>query len=208
MKKNKPNKRIKAVLFDMGKVILDFNFKPAFRRVARSAPLDAAAVEDYFCRSGLEALYDGGKISSFTFYKEVKRVLEHTMSYAQFKSAWNNVFTENKQIARLIRRLSRDTRLVLISNTNAMHYEYVRKKYPVLGYFDAHVLSFKEKIRKPDERIYQTAAKACHAKPEEIFYIDDREDLTDAAKELGFHTFMFKHNPRDLIKKMKGLKIL
>ena len=208
MKKIKPHKKIKAVLFDMGKVILDFDFKPAFHRLARSTPLGAQAVEDYFWRSGLEVLYDGGQISSFEFYKEVKRVLKHTLSYGQFKSIWNNVFTQNKEVVLLIRRLSRDTRLVLISNTNAMHYEYVRKKYPVLDHFDSAVLSFKEKTRKPDERIYRTAAKACRAKTREIFYIDDRKDLTEAANALGFRTFTFKNNPKDLIKKMKALKIL
>ena len=208
MKKIKPGKKIKAVLFDLGKVILDFNFKPAFLRLAKSTPLGVAEIEDYFWRSGLEVLYDGGKISSFEFYQEVKRVLKHTLSYRQFQNVWNNVFTQKKEMVRLVRRLSRTMRLVLISNTNAMHYEYVRKKYPVLDHFDKHILSFKERVRKPDERIYRTAAKACRAKPEEIFYIDDREDLTDAAKELGFNTFTFKNNPKDLVKKMKVLKIL
>ena len=208
MKKNESNKKIKAVLFDLGKVILDFNFKPAFRRLSRSAPLSAQAIEAYFWRSGLEVLYDGGRISSFKFYKEVKRVLRHTLSYGQFKKIWNEVFIPKKDTFALIRRLSPHTRLALISNTNAMHYEYIRKKYPILNHFDRLILSFKEKTRKPDEAIYKTAAKACRAKPQEIFYIDDRKDLTEAAKELGFHTFTYKNNPKELIKQMKGLDIL
>ena len=208
MKKMKSNQKTKAVLFDLGKVILDFNFKPAFRRLARFTPFRPDAIENYFWRSGLEVLYDGGKISSFEFHKEVKRVLNHTLSFGQFKRVWNNVFTQKKEIASLIRRLSRTMRLVLISNTNAMHYEYVRKKYPVLDHFDCCILSFKEKMRKPDKKIYQAAMRACRAKPHEIFYIDDREDLTNAAKALGFNTFTFKNNPKDLIKEMKGLDIL
>jgi len=208
MKKIKSAKKTKAVLFDLGKVILDFNFKPAFRRLARHTPLSVEAIEDYFWRSGLEVLYDGGKISSFEFYKEAKKTLKHTLSFGKFKNIWNDIFTQKKEIASLIRRLSRDTRLVLISNTNAMHYEYIRKRYRVLDHFDRSVLSFKEKTRKPDERIYQIAAKACRAKPYEIFYIDDRKDLTDAAKALGFNTFTYKNNPKYLIKKMKGLGIL
>ena len=208
MKKIKPDKKIKAILFDLGKVILDFNFEPAFHRLARFTPLGVDAIEDYFWRSGLEVLYDGGKISSLEFYKAVKKVLMHTLSYKQFRNIWNDIFTQKKETISIIKRLSRHYRLVPISNTNAMHYEYARKKYPVLGHFDRCILSFKEKMRKPEKKIYQTAAKACKAKPHEIFYIDDREDLTQAAKELGFKTLTFKNNPKDLIKEMKGLDIL
>jgi putative hydrolase of the HAD superfamily len=200
--------KIKAILFDLGKVVLDFNFEPAFHRLARFTPLDVASIKGYFDRSGLEVLYDGGKISSFEFHKEVKKVLKHTLTYGQFKSIWNNIFTLKKETASLIRRLGPDYRLVLISNTNQMHYEYVRKKFSVLNHFDHCILSFKERIRKPDKKIYQTAAKACRAKAHEIFYIDDREDLTDAAKALGFHTFTFRNNPKELIRQMKGLNII
>ena len=208
MKKIKSGIKIKAILFDLGKVILDFNFEPAFHRLAKSTPLSVKEIEAYFWRSGLEVLYDGGKISSVQFHKEVKRVLRHTLSYAQFKKVWNEIFTPKKETIALIRRLKPHYRLVLISNTNAMHFEYVRKKYPVFRDFDRLILSFKEERRKPDEQIYRTAAKACQAKPSEIFYIDDREDLTDAAKELGFNTFTFKNNPKELLQKMRSLKIL
>ena len=208
MKKIKSEKKIKAILFDLGKVILDFNFEPAFHRLARSTPLSAGEIEEYFWSSGLEVLYDGGKISSLEFYKEVKRVLRHRLSYERFKRVWNEIFTPRKEIVSLIRRLGTRYRLVLISNTNAMHYAYIRKKYSILNRFDRSVLSFKEKTRKPDERIYKTAAKACQARPEEIFYIDDREDLTQPAKALGFHVFTYKNNPAQLTREMKALNIL
>lgn len=208
MKKIKTQKKIKAILFDLGKVILDFNFEPAFHRLARFTPLSVADIEAYFWRSGLEVLYDGGKISSVEFYKEVKSVLKHTLSFKEFKNIWNDIFTQKKDTILLIKRLSPHYRLVLISNTNEMHYEHVRKRYPIFNHFDKCILSFKEKRRKPDARIYQTAVRACKARPHEILYIDDREDLTQAAKELGFHIFTFRNNTKDLIKKMKGLKIL
>ena len=208
MKKIKSEKKIKAILFDLGKVVLDFNFEPAFHRLARFTPLSAGEIEEYFWRSGLEVLYDGGKISSLEFYKEVKRVLRHRLSYERFKRIWNEIFTPKKEIVSLIRRLGSRYRLVLISNTNAMHYAYIRKKYPILNRFDRSILSFKEKTRKPDERIYKAAAKACQAKPDEIFYIDDRDDLTQPAKALGFHVFTYKNNPAQLTREMRALNIL
>ena len=208
MSKKVRKKKIKAVLFDLGKVILDFDFTPAFRRLSSASPFSPKDIENYFLRSGLEVLYDGGKISSVEFYRQVKNELRHGLSYTEFKKAWNRVFTPNPGILRLIRKLKPHYRLVLISNTNAMHYEYIRSKYRVLSHFDRNILSFKEKVRKPDPRIYRKAIKACQAKAWEIFYIDDRRDLTEAAAAMGFHTFTYKNNDKNLIKKMKALRIL
>ena len=208
MPKIKSSPKIKAVLFDLGKVILDFDFTPAFRRLARVTAFTPAEIDAYFRRSGLEVLYDGGKISSLAFYREIKKALRHPLTYAEFKKLWNEIFTPKAKVIRLIRRLKPRYRLVLISNTNAMHFDHIRSRYPVLGLFDAWVLSYRENTRKPDPRIYRTAIRACKACAGEIFYIDDREDLTVAAAGLGLRTFTFKNDPDALIREMTRLGIL
>jgi len=189
-------------------VIADFNFKPAFARLAKKSPYSAKQIESYFWNSGLEPLYDGGKMTSFEFYRHVKTELQHGLSYGRFKALWNDIFTPKRPVIRLLGQLSKDYRLVLISNTNAMHYDYLREAYSVLSLFDQHILSFKEKIRKPDVRIYRRAIRACRAKPQQIFYIDDRKDQTSAAQSIGIEAFTFKNNPSALIRRMKSLKIL
>jgi len=207
--KSKPLGGVKAVLFDLGKVILNFNFEPAFQRLALDTALAPQDIENYFMQSGLEVLYDGGKISSFAFHRRVKKALKHSLNFQQFKKIWNEIFTPNHAILRLIRHLKKSGyRLVLISNTNPMHFEYIRKKYPILMKFDRLIVSYKEKIRKPDERIYQKAIRACQAQPAEIFYIDDRSDLTEAASAIGLNVFTFKNNPKQLIRSMKEANIL
>ena len=204
MSKSGSSKKIKAILFDLGKVILHFNFDPAFKRLSKASGLSTREIEDYFVSSGLEVLYDGGKISSKQFYDEIKKALGHKLTFSQFKAVWNEIFTPKKEIIGLIDILSKKYRLVLISNTNQMHFEYIQKKYAVLDQFDRLILSYKEKRRKPDEKIYQKAASACRVKPGEIYYIDDRRDLTEAAKELGFHVFTYQNNFKELIADMRA----
>ncbi len=195
LKNNKSSVKIKAVLFDLGKVLLSFNFEPAFRRLAKHGAGDPQEVRLFFIRSGLEVLYDGGKISSRDFYTAVKRGLNlKNLSFSQFRLVWNNIFTPITPMVRLVGRLHGKKRLVLISNTNAMHFEHAKDRYAVLRKFDDHVLSYKAKVRKPDPRIYRLASKACRASPREIFYIDDRKDLTQAARELGFHVHTYKND--------------
>ena len=209
MSKAPTSRKIKAILFDLGKVIVHFNFDPAFLRLSKNSGLSTKEIEDYFVSSGLEVLYDGGKISSRRFYGEVKKALGLKLSYARFRKIWNEIFTPKKEMVDLIAKLSKNHRLVLISNTNAMHFNYILKKYPVIQKFDRLILSYKEKTRKPDERIYRKAAQACRAKPEEIYYIDDRRDLTGAAEELGFNIFTYQDNFKELTKDMqqKGIRI-
>lgn len=206
--KRKTGKKIKAVLFDLGKVILHFDFTPAFKRLSAASSKTPQEIDAYFRESGLEVLYDGGKISSKEFHAKVKQGLGHRLSFTEFKEIWNEIFKPNTRIVSLISKLKSRTRLVLVSNTNAMHFEYIAKRYPVLGHFDKHILSYKEKVRKPDERIYRIAIRACGAKPHEILYIDDRHDLTEAAGDIGLHTFTFKNNADELIQRMKKLEIL
>jgi len=201
------NKPIKAFLFDLGKVILDFDFTPAFKRLSRFAPMTPDEIRGFFTRSGLEVLYDGGKLSSLEFYRKAKKGLGHSLSYSEFKEIWNRIFTPKPEIIGLVKRLSPHYRMVLISNTNSMHYRYIRSKYAVLNHFDQIILSFKERVRKPDTRIYEKAIKACKARPEEIVYIDDREDLTTSARTLGVHIFTYKNNPHELLKQLRSLQI-
>jgi HAD superfamily hydrolase (TIGR01509 family) len=89
-----------------------------------------------------------------------------------------------------------------------MHFAHVKKHYPVLKNFQRHVLSFKEKVRKPDERIYRKALAAARAQAHEVIYIDDREDLTSAAKELGFHVHTFRNDRPKLEKLLKKHGVL
>ena len=200
--------RIKAVLFDLGKVLLYFDFTPAFKKLSKLGAKNPEEISRFFNQSGLEVLYDGGKISSYSFYAQVKRGLDLSVTYTGFKDIWNDIFTPIKPMVKLVGRLHGKKRLVLISNTNAMHFEYALGRYPVLRKFDRHILSFKEKIRKPDAQIYERASKACRARPEEIFYIDDRKDLTETAKELGFHVHTFKKGYASLLKDLKAKGVL
>jgi glucose-1-phosphatase len=207
-KMTKPTK-IKAVLFDLGKVLLHFDFEPAFKTLSRHCDKTPKDIEAYFIQSGLEVLYDGGKVTSKRFYLEVRKALGLRLGYEAFKHAWNHIFTPIMPMWRLVAELrERGYRLVLISNTNQMHFEFAKKRYAVLKRFHRHVLSYKVKMRKPDEHIYRVAMKACRAKAPEILYIDDRADLTGAAEELGFHTFTFKKNHDELVAHMKALGVL
>ena len=200
---------VRAFLFDMGNVLLDFDFEPAFRRLAHSNGTTPRQVRDYFVQSGLEVLFDGGQVTGRAFHRDVCRALDLPLSFGRFEKIWNGIFTPDRRMANLARRLGRRYRMALLSNTNAMHARHVERRYPeILGVFDHRLYSFREKMRKPDARLYRRAARTLKTEPGGIFYIDDRADLTEAAGELGFRTFTYRKNFSALERELKKVGAL
>jgi putative hydrolase of the HAD superfamily len=209
MKRSADARPVRAFLFDMGNVLLDFDFEPAFRTLAKAGGKTPEQVRDYFIQSGLEVLFDGGQITSRRFYSEVCKALDLALSYERFERIWNHIFTPDRRMASLVRKLGKKHRLVLLSNTNAMHARHAERRYKsILGLFDRRLYSFREKRRKPDAGLYRLAVRACKAKAGEVFYIDDRADLTEAAAELGLRTFTYRKNFAELERELVRLGAL
>ncbi len=204
-------KRIKTLWFDLGNVILDFDFTPAYKKLARHTPLDAAAIRKYFqTHPYLEAHLDEGKVNARTLYAQVCRDLRvKGLSFSRFSEMWSDIFSLNKSVAALVRDLRKSGyRLILISNTNRLHYDYIVKRYPVVRHFHHAVLSYRVRTRKPKPEIYRHALRLSGgAKPAEIFYTDDRRDLTDAAgANHGVHAHTFR-SARALVAALKRLGV-
>lgn len=207
MKKNQ-NLQIKTIWFDLGNVILFFDMGVAFRKLLPYTGFSLADIKRYFARhSEIEAEVDCGRIRARDLYRKLKRDLKlRGLSFKRFKDIWNNIFCRNKETIAIIKKLKRNGyRLVLISNTNRLHYDFIKERYRVVDYFDRHILSFRLKVRKPKAEIYLKALLVSRAKPGEIFYTDDRSELIrQAARKHGVHAHIFRSAAglrRELLKK-------
>ena len=87
--------------------------------------------------------------------------------------------------------LKRKYPLILVSNTNEAHAEFIRAKYRIFDYFDHHVLSYRVGSLKPDMKIFEHAILASGCPPETLFFTDDREENVRAAQQLGIHSHRF-----------------
>ncbi len=97
--------------------------------------------------------------------------------------------------------------LFLLSNTNILHFDYLKANYPVLSYFNRLLLSFELGCRKPEADIYQALIQAAGLPPEEILFIDDRLDFVTAAREQGLQAWQFQ-NPDQLRRQLGDLGLL
>jgi putative hydrolase of the HAD superfamily len=127
------------------------------------------------------------------------------MDYAALLPIWNDIFFEtplNKKIQDFLIGVKGKYKLVMISNINETHFEFLKKKMPIFGKFDKLILSYEVGFRKPAVEIYDAALKAAGVKNSSAFYIDDRQDLIEAASGLGIKGITF--NGEEALKKIKS----
>lgn len=193
MQKKSTPSQLKTFWFDLGNVILPFDFTPAFKRLSRHG-VKAERIRLFFKeRPWLEGASDRGEVTAYALYRMLRKHFSfQKLSYREFREVWNDIFKENREVSSLIRELrKRGYRLILVSNTNKLHFDHILKTYPVLRQFHHHVLSYKLKTRKPEKAIYHHALKLSRVKKHQIFYTDDRSDFTGAASGHGVHVHTF-----------------
>ncbi len=193
---------IKVIIFDLGKVIVDFDHFIICRKLAKHCSVTPEEIYDLAFTSKLEAHFDEGKITPKEFFIKTKKHLDLNIAIDTFKKIWNEIFTLNPGIASIIEKLKKHYKLLCLSNTNPWHFEYCMKKFPVLGRFDAFILSYKVGKRKPHTRIFKDAIRKAQALPKECLYIDDIEEYVKKAQELEMHAIHFV-SVKKLIKELK-----
>jgi putative hydrolase of the HAD superfamily len=173
---------IKAFIFDIGNVLLPFDFSVAMRRLREKSGADfpAGAMEP------VNRAYESGEIGRTEFLKRLREALRYTGTEEELVAAWEDIFTENGAMTELVGRLRRRFPLYLLSNTSDLHLDYVRRAFPVFEHFTDGVYSFRVKSMKPERAIYETARRQFGVRPEETMFIDDLAANVATARELGF----------------------
>jgi len=187
-------KKYKAILSDLGNVLVNFDHRIAVRKILSRTAKNEEDIYQLFFDSGLTKLYEEGKIASSDFFHRVKDSLGLDIDSVNFFSIWDDIFFEtplNIKMQDFLRRMKGRYKLAMISNINENHFEFLRKKMPVFGELDKLILSYEIGFRKPALEIYNAALKAVKARPENVFYIDDRADLIKAAARYGISGIAF-----------------
>ena len=183
---------IKAIIFDLGRVIVPFDFIHAYRRAEHLSGIPAAEIRARMAASGLVERLDCGQIAPRDFASALCRQIDLDVSYEDFCAIWNSIFLPETLISEaLLAGLAARYRLVLLSNTNVIHFEAVRRNYPLLRHFHSLVLSYEVGAMKPDPAIYQRAVKEACCAPSECFFTDDIAAYVEAAKGQGIDAVQF-----------------
>jgi glucose-1-phosphatase len=183
---------IKTILFDLGNVIIPFDFKLAYARMASHCDCKPEEVPGRIRATGLVGPFEKGEIGAEPFVRELSAALRLNISYPEFCSWWSSIFlTEPLVSEALLKDLRSRYRLLALSNTNPIHFEMILEAYPLLRHFDDYVLSYQVGAAKPEAKIYREAIVQAQCNPEECFFTDDLAVNIEAAREHGMDAVQF-----------------
>jgi FMN phosphatase YigB (HAD superfamily) len=180
---------MKHVIFDLGNVIAFFDHRRAARQLASLAepPVTEEDVFRAVFGTSLEPDLDCGRMSSRQFIEHLRRTLYLASSDAAIAEAWCDIFHPNDAVIALLPRLKQSpARLVLASNTNELHFEWIARHWSgVLALFDEWVLSYRVGLRKPAPAFFWRCAEAAGAAPCDCVFVDDRSEFVERARAIG-----------------------
>ncbi len=184
--------------FDLGNVLLFFDHHRGCRQLAQvfqrhGADTDAEAVWQALFASGLEQQYEMGRIGTEELYRRLCRQLGAWPPLEQLAQAASDIFEPNGPVITLARQLAaQGLPTGVLSNTNAVHWDWVAKRFPELpAVFRHHVLSFRAGAVKPQEAIFEQAIRTAGVPPERIFFVDDTPANVAAARGLGIDAVLY-----------------
>lgn len=185
---------IKGVYFDFGGVVSDETEKKIVERVSELFDIDINQNKNHLL--DLVSELEKGKINEKEFWKSLKQKTNKKLPHYMFAKLWIRKYFKKVQIhenvLRLIKELKKNEYIVgLLSNNNKPYAKFLKKK----GYykiFNPVVLSCEVGYRKPEREIYEIALQKIELKPQEVVFVDDRQENVDAAKKFGIHAFVFK----------------
>jgi len=189
-------REILVIAFDLANVLVQVDHFIFCRQLAQVAGTTPAAVYEAVFASSLEPGYDTGRMSTEEFFQAVCAQWQVSLSLAQFASWWNSIFAPMPGMEAVVEHLAAAYPLHLLSNTNSLHFQYIRENYPLLAPFRSFVLSYEVGSRKPEAAIYQALIRRAERAPEEILFVDDKPEFVAAAQAQGLQAWQFTDRDR------------
>jgi len=181
--------RRQALVFDLGGVIASHDNALLFRRLAAhcTAPDALARIRGSVADRDLGT----GRIPVREIHHRLSETLGLTVDWPGFIELWCSHLGLDFAMLDYVETLSREQRVLLFSNTNAEHWDFlVRLSAGRLGRFEAY-LSHEIGQVKPDAEAFLDVARRAGIEPQRCLFIDDIAANIDGARAVGFEALLF-----------------
>lgn len=179
------------VVFDLGKVLVDFDYSIAAKKIAAHSNLSAEEVKKHFDHSPLLYRYETGLMTQRDFYDEACRSANFRGKFEEFTSYFADIFWEIPAMIEAQATLrKRGIPTYIFSNTNDLAILHIRKNFPFFANFDGYILSYEVGAMKPDAKIYEALERMSGKRGAEVLYLDDRQENVDAGAARGWQVIL------------------
>lgn len=181
--------KIQAVIFDIGNVLLKFDYYVAAHRLMTKNHLSELPDREWVVAAKHQL--EGGQIDRARFLSLVRPHFQDEGTDEEFLRIWEDIFEENTPMIDLATTLSKTLPTYLLSNISCIHHDYIFATYPFFQSFTDGVFSYQTGSLKPDPAIYQTAIRQFGIDPTTTVFLDDMPENIVTASELGFHAIRY-----------------
>src|SRR4051812_9250646 len=198
----------RTVIFDLGKVLVDFDYAISARKLAAKCKISPAEVQNLIDHSPLLFRYETGKIDKSEFYREVCKLTGYCGAQNEFEPVFSDIFSPIEPMIELQADLRRrNIPTYILSNTNDLAVGHIRRTFPFFSNFDGYVFSYEQRVMKPHAQIYEIAEKLTGYRGAEIVYIDDRLENIGPGVRRGWNV-IHHQSPESTIATLRKLGLV
>jgi len=185
--------RIRAVIFDIGRVLIRVDLSRAMAGLSQSIPLTADELWKALQNDPRWMDWQEGRISPRDWHLHITKRLGGSLSFEEFTKAWKSALDpEPMQSEEFLSGLAKKYKMAVLSNTDPIHMANEEARYSFFRHFPVRIYSYRVGASKPNPLIYREALRGCKVKAQEAVFIDDVPAYVDAAKQLGMRGVVYQ----------------
>ena len=199
--------RLRAIIFDIGRVLVRVDVARAMQGLASGSTLSPAEFWSAIEKDPSWPAWQEGRMAPRDWYLHLTKRLGGSLTFEQFTEVWNRALdpTPIHEDA-FFEKLSKRYRLALLSNTDPIHVRHLEATYSFFSFFPTRIYSCSVGACKPNPLIYSAALRALKVRAGEALYIDDVAAYVEAAQRLGMSGVQFQ-SPAQLTADLKSLGV-
>lgn len=186
-----------VIIFDLGKVLVDFDYSLAARKIAarsQQAPQDLHAL---LGSSPWLVEYESGRLDRRQFYERIRDAIGFAGDLTEFGGYFARIFTEMPGTIALHAELRRHGYATYIfSNTNDLAIEHVRRDFPFFAHFEGYILSYEVGAMKPEPKIYEAMEAMTGRRGADLVYLDDRAENVAGGAARGWRAILHESSEK------------
>ncbi len=203
----------KNLIFDIGDVIVDIDYKVTVGEFQKLSAVDFSEIVSYNKQSHIFDQFETGKVTAQQFRDELKKFLINGTTDEAITRAWNSILIHYPaQKVALLQSLKSKYKTFALSNINEIHVHSLnlaaRQQFGVNSFsefFNTAYYSNEVGFRKPDKEIYEFVLQKENLIPAETFFVDDKAENVEAAKQVGIQAYQLTNRDKlhDLLAELK-----
>jgi FMN phosphatase YigB (HAD superfamily) len=202
------NADLPAIIFDLGKVLVDFDYSIAARKIAARCTKAPENLLTVLGSSPLLVDYESGRLTRAQLFEAVCSQVGFRGDLQEFGGYFADIFSEMPRTIALHAELrERGHKTYIFSNTNDLATEHIRRNFPFFKNFDGYILSYEVGAIKPQPEIYRAMEKLAGRRGADLVYLDDRPENIEAGAARGWRAILHE-SPEKTRRALEAMAVL